>query len=493
MEKQAIAMQATATGPEAAPAMPSLKLVDGIAVIFGLMVGSGIFSSAGLVYANVGSAGMSLVIWLFTGLLALTGALCYAELGTMIPGSGGEAPYLERGFGQWATFIFNWASCLLLKPGGDAIIAVAFAKYSVMTFYSTRILTGQEQEALLASLKWIVKGVAVGCVAAVTLISAVSKSANRRSQRVLTVIKLLSLAFVIVSGVVYMFGNTTYAVENLAKPLQGTVWNVALYASAVNHGLWAFEGWNNLNLVAGDLKRPSKNLPLAIWISVCMVIVLYTLTLLGYFFVLPGEVIARSETIGVEFGRSIFGRAGAIVMPILIAICIFGACLSGMSTSAEIVVFAARAGHMPSVFGRVNRRLGTALNAYLMQFACATVLVLLSDFDVLVHIYTFPAWIFYGGSVVSLLVLRKTEPDLPRPYRVWLTTPLAFLVACVLLIASSFWSHPIPISISFAVLLLGLPIYYFCVRTDARFPIRRSSSQLMTTGDASDADQPGAK
>lgn len=452
---------------------PHLKLIDGITVIFGLMVGSGIFSSAGLVYADVGSAGMSLVIWVITGLLALTGALCYAELGTMIPGSGGEAPYLERGFGPWATFIFNWTSCVLLKPGSCAIIAVAFAKYSVMTFISGKALTGADQEALLAQYRWIVKGIAVGSIFLVTFLSSISKNINRRCQLVLTIFKLLCLAFVIGSGFVYMFTDKTYAQENLGEPFKGTVWSVALYASAINHGLWAYEGWNNLNLVAGDLKNPRRNLPLSIWISVTLAIGVYILTLLAYYFALPASIIAKSETIGVEFGRAIFGSTGAVIMPILISVCIFGACLSSMSTSAEIVVFAGRVGHLPAIFGSINHTLGTALNAYILQALLSCALVLMSDFDILVHIYTFPAWIFYGGCVLALLVLRWREPALERPYRVWITTPVLFLVACVLLIASSFYAHPLPIGLSFGVLLLGLPVYFFLVRPDCKFQEKR--------------------
>ena len=204
-----------------------------------------------------------------------------------------------------------------------------------------------------------------------------------------------------------------------------------------------------------------------------MAIGVYILTLLAYYFALPASIIARSETIGVEFGRSIFGNTGAIIMPILISICIFGACLSSMSTSAEIVVFAGRVGHLPAFFGRINETLGTALNAYILQAILASALVMMSDFDILVHIYTFPAWIFYGGCVLALLVLRWREPALERPYRVWITTPILFLVACILLIASSFYAHPLPIGLSFGVLLLGLPVYYFLVRPDCRFQEKR--------------------
>lgn len=396
----------------------------------------------------------------------------------MIPGSGGEAPYLERGFGRWATFIFNWTSIMLLKPGGDAIIAVAFAKYVMMMFMSGRLMDGETANELLIRYKWGVKGIALGCILAVTALSSLSRSISRRTQFGLTIIKLFALAFVIFGGFIYMFGNPTYAKENLGKPFEGTIWSVSLYASAFNHGLWAFEGWNNLNLVAGDLKRPSKNLPLAIWTSVCMVIILYILTLLGYFFTLPESVITSTETIGIDFGQSILGRAGGIVMALLISICIFGACLSGMATSAEIVVYAAQIGHIPSIFARINGTLMTALNAYLMQCVLAMAMVLASDFNALVHIYTFPAWIFYGGSVASLLILRWREPEAERPYKVWITTPIIFLIACVILICSSFWAQPLPIGLSLIVLLAGLPFYYFFVRDQACCPIRRRASSI---------------
>lgn len=452
-------------------AEPRLRLFDGISIIFGLMVGSGIFSSAGLIYSDVGSAGLCLVIWIGTGLLAMTGALCYAELGTLIPGSGGEAPYLERGFGPWAAFIFNWTSCLLLKPGSGAIIAVAFAKYTLMAFMSGRALTGEAQEELLLAFRWPVKGIAVGCLFVCAGLCAASKDINRRSQRVLTVAKLGCLAFVLIAGVVAMIRDGTQARANLSRPFANTTGNaltVALLASALNHGLWAYEGWNNLNLVAGEVRRPARTLPLAIWISVSMTIGVYVLCQLAYFVALPAGLIARSETIGVEFGRAVMGRAGAVVMPVLIAVCIFGASLSGTYTAAEVTVYAARMGHMPAAVGRTSARLGTPVAAYAMQALLTAGLVLLSDFDILVQIYTFPAWLFYGAAVLALLVLRWREAGALRPYRVWISTPILFLVACCLLVASSFYAHPLPIGLSFGLLLLGLPVYHLLVRPDSR-------------------------
>lgn len=453
---------------------PRLTLTDGITIIFGLMVGSGIFSSAGLIHADVGSAGMSLAVWVGTGGLALAGALCYGELGAAVPGSGGEAVYLERGFGQWAAFTFNWASCILLKPGSHAIIAVAFSKYFLMA-------TTTDPSS------WTVKYVALACLAVCTLLSTASPSIARHSQRILTAIKLATLLLVILAGPICLLARkgdksvVKVAVDNLGRPFEGTIVpGIAKYASAVNHGLWAYEGWNNLNLVAGDLKNPGRNLPLSIIISLLAAMSSYLLLLISYYLILPASLISSSETIGVEFGKAVFGRTGAILMPVLISLCIFGACLSSIYTSAEVVIFAAKAGHMPSLLGTVNKTVGTPAIAYLMQAVLASGLVMASDFDLLVHIYTFPAWIFYGSSVLVILLLRWREPGLYRPYRVWPTTPILFLAACLLLITTSFYSHPLPIGLSLVTLLLALPVYYFLIRPSSPLQLHLRSRQALS-------------
>lgn len=443
----------------AAPPRQMLTLFDGISTIVSLMVGSGIFSTAGQIQASVGSSGLSLLLWGITGVLALTGALCYAELGTMIPGSGGEAQYLAQGLGPLMVFLFNWTSILLLKPGTVAILASATSSYLLeMTLELFAIGTGLSD----SHKGWIIKGGAIAVCIIVTLASALSTKWSNRIQSVLTLGKIGALALIIFSGVYYaIFVDSSAVKNNLGSPFANSQFAFGKLALALTSGLWAFEGWNNLNIVAGSLANPKVNLPLSIWISMVAVLTLYIMTLLGYYAVLPmAAITASAETIGVTFGQTVFGKVGNVIMPFLIASSTFGSALSSMVTSSEIIVLAALTGQMPRYYAKISPTFDTAARAYWQQGLLAIVLVLLSDFSGLITIYTFPTWIFYSACVVVLLKLRWTAPKLERPYRVWVTTPFLFLAASLFLQATSLWGEPILVSASLGTVLLGIPIYY---------------------------------
>ncbi|PJF18964.1 hypothetical protein PSACC_01233 [Paramicrosporidium saccamoebae] len=447
---------------EAGKPVRSLTLFDGISTIVGLMVGSGIFSTAGEIQKNVGSPGFALVIWALTGLLGLTGALCYAELGTMIPGSGGEAQYLARGLGPMMVFLFNWTSIIILKPGTIAILSVATAEYMLQMVVEKSIL---EDKAHAVFYSWLTKGIAILCCIVVTLASSLSTKWSNRIQGVLTLGKIGALTLVICSGCYFaIFVDSSVIKENLGEPFKGSVFGFGLFAAALNHGLWAFEGWNNLNIVAGDLANPQVNLPLGIWISMTAVVALYLLTNLGYYSVLPMMAIENTSAVGIDFGLRVFGRVGGILMPILVASSTFGSALSSMVTSSEIVLLAAQTGQLPAYFNKVSPTFGTAFRAYWMQGVISCFLCLFTDFNELIMIYTFPTWIFYAACVIVLLRLRLTAPDLERPYRVWLSTPILFLIACVWLQVTSLYAEFRAVSLSFLAVLVGIPLYYLFVR-----------------------------
>ena len=284
-------------------------------------------------------------------------------------------------------------------------------------------------------------------------------------QEVMTFGKMAALAFIIVmSGYYLAFKESATLMGNLGKPFEGTLWQVTEYAPAFNHGLFSYDGWNNLNIISGDLANPGTTLPLAIWLSMALVVVLYMFTIVGYYAVLPSKLTATTPTIGVEFGRAVLGNFGAILMPFFVVNSTFGSALSSMATSSEIVILAADSGHIPHFFGRINRTLGTALNAYILQLVLSIFFVLISDFDGLVNIYSMPTWIFYAACVVVLLLMRVREPKAARPYRVWMTTPILFLIACMFLLVTSLWAEPYSVGASILVTLLGIPVYFFFIK-----------------------------
>jgi amino acid transporter len=442
-----------------------MSLRQGIITVMSLMIGSGIFSNSNEIQRRVGgSPALALGMWFLTGLLSLMGALCYAELGTMIPGSGGEAAYLLKA-GRWASSLFDWTSIVIMKPGSLAAISLPFASHLLEAIRRPlgrpvllSVMADYHLETIAAILMiWIV-----------TLASSVSLRACERVVGVLTYSKLVGLASICLIGLVYFFQHPTVFGNHFRGALSTKLANFSLlkFSAGLNDGLWAFDGWNNLNIVAGELARPSRNLPLAIWISVSVVLGLYMLTMLAYYAVVDDIQFASTSTVAVQFGANTLGKFGAVAMAIMVCLSVFAAALSGMYTSSEIVVLSAKRRFFPRFLERLSP-MGTAIPAYLLQGGLATLYVLIPRmisshaFNSLIMTYTMPTWFFYGACVLLLLVLRYREPRTARPYRVWYSTPVLFLVACLWLIVTTAIDDYVTVSVAFSLVFIGLPIYFW--------------------------------
>ena len=462
------------TAPQASADEQHGKLVDlkqGIITIISLMIGSGIFASAGSIHREVGSIGVAFAVWLITGCMALCGALCYAELGTAIPGSGGEMQYLDRGLGGWAAFVFEWTAIMLLRPASISILMEAFSRHAMMAYIAASGIPWiSSATELTEKYKWHCRGIAIiGCLL-ITLSASISTRASDRIQGVLTYGKVASLIAIIGAGLGYaIFKDSSILRANFMNPLQASASKTWLefaggLAIAMNHGLWAFDGWNNLNIISGRVLNPARTLPLSIWTSILVVMFLYTLVLLGYYSVVPAEIVMKSGTVGVEFGRQLASATGAVIMSSFVVASTLGAALSSLTTSSEIIMGSAKKGNLPRIFGSVASRTGTTIWAYVMQCALAILILFLPGYDALMTICTFPTWIFYTACVIVLLLLRKREPLLERPYRVLPTTPVIFLIACITLMATSAYEDKYLVGLAFLVVLLGIPVYWLVSR-----------------------------
>lgn len=452
----------------------SIDLKGGVVMIVSLMIGSGIFTFPGEIHKYANSTGLAMCIWLISGMLALTGALCYAELGTMIPGSGGEAQYLTRGLGPLFTYLFDWTSILILKPGTVALMLRSFSLYAI---HLIKALTLSSHFDDKATLEMYVKTLScIGCVA-VTALSAYSHRWSNRILDVLTWSKVIALGLIIGGGFLFvaLSDSSIFSQNVLQSPFSPTDVDAAApdtmkfmgqLVVALCAGLWGFEGWNNLNIVSGDLKNPKRNLPLSIWISVGLVLGLYMATLLGYYCVIRAKVFMNDDAVGLIFGKTVvralisenYDWIGSVVLSIAIMGSTFSAALSSMVTSTEIIVLSANNGNIPSLFSVIDPKTKTAFNAYVLQGVLSVLLAMVFS-DGLIILYTFPTWIFYTFCAIVLVKMRFTEPDLERPYRVWITTPILFLLACATLIISLTFEKIYQVLVCFAVILLGVPFY----------------------------------
>lgn len=423
-----------------------VTLFQGINLIVGLMIGSGIFASPGPVLKYSGSIGMSLFIWFISGCLALTGALCYAELGTMIPTSGGEHPYLYLAFGPLASFLFSWTAILVQKPGSLSIICVVFADYVC------KMIFHDEENVAMSKL------IAVICIIVLTIINSLSSKLSKWIQNIFTTLKLVALGAIGIIGFIVLFFGSSKT-NNFDNVFENSSKNPGSYALALYSALWAYDGWNNLNLVTGELKNPKKNLPSAIKIGCFSVITSYIIANIAYYAVLSVDIIKTSKTIVSDFGTTLFGPIVGHIIPLTVVLSTFGAANASVFTGSRLIQVTASHGQIPKIFSKISTHCETPINAIILQSCLSVVYVLIGNYDTLVNLYSTSTWIFYGMCVLGLIILRFTQPHMERPYQVWFITPLIFVAVVIFLVFFSFMDATIESVIGIVFVLTGIPVY----------------------------------
>ncbi|EJU05603.1 L-methionine transporter [Dacryopinax primogenitus] len=450
----------------------TIGLFHAIALVVSLQIGSGIFSSPGVVFANVGSVGASMIVWLLSGILAWTGASSFAELGAMIPLNGGAQAYLAYAYNPVVSFMFSWTAIAVLKPGGNAIIALIFGEYMNRLFYG-QTRPDSPPDAIPI---WATKLTATVAVALVSLVCLINPKSGTGAALGFTLMKILALFAISIMGIVQLARGKA-SPSLLTDIFEGTSPNPSSWAIAAYSGLWAFDGWDQTNYVAGEMKHAERNLPRAIHISMFTVIILFLWANVSYFIVLDKVTVGRTNTIALDFGSVLFGRVGGIVFSIMVALSCFGALNGSFFTSARLIYVAGKEGHLPSLFGKLHRTRKTPVNAMILQaiLTCGFILVG-GGFRSLINFYSVAGWSFYGLTVMGLIVLRVKEPHLERPYKTWIITPLTFCAVALFLLSMPVIAAPLEALAAVGFILLGLPVYFITQRPNER--IQEASSVL---------------
>ncbi|KJA27182.1 hypothetical protein HYPSUDRAFT_35772 [Hypholoma sublateritium FD-334 SS-4] len=440
----------------------NISLINGIALVVGLQIGSGIFSSPGVVVANTNSVGASLVVWLISGLLAWTGASSFAELGSAIPQNGGAQAYLSYAYGPMVSYLFAWTAIIALKPGGNAVISLIFAEYlNRMFWHSTR------QEVSPDDIpQWAIKITAVGAVAVVTILCVAAKKLGTRVAVVFTTVKVTSLVLVTVLGIVQLARGK--ASSSFREPLfADSSISPSSYSLALYSGLWAFDGWDQANYVGGEISQPEKNIPRAIHSSMILVTCLFLLANISYFVVLDKSLVGLSNTVAMDFGRALFGPLGGTLFAFMVAFSCFGALNGSFFTSTRLVYAAGRERYLPAVFGKLHSSRRTPLNAALLQSAITIAFIMIGGgFRSLINFSVVASWAFYFLTVLGLIILRIKEPMLERPYKTWIVTPLTFCCVALFLLCMPVIAAPAEAIAVLGFVLAGVPVYYFTQSAD---------------------------
>jgi APA family basic amino acid/polyamine antiporter len=404
------------------------------AVVVGTIIGSGIFLVPAEMMQAVGSAKLVYLAWLVGGLLSFFGALTYAELGAMKPQAGGEYVYVRDAYGPLGGFLYAWTWFVIAKPASVATIATGLVRilgtFSIFSFFPTNVI----------SVPFAVTWGQVVAIAAAILISLLNYFGIKKAGEFQLVFTVLKVA-IILGIVVICFSGAGSAPgrgwSNFATTFTGAKGGIAGFMAALVAALWAYDGWNDLNMVAGEVKNPERNIPIALIAGVATVGVLYVLVNAGVQYVLPASAIAASPRPASDAVALVLGRMGASIVSAGMAISML-VTLNGTIMSGARVPFAlARDGYFFSALADVHPRFHTPSVAIVLQAVLSIALLLLGgNFRQLFSLAIFAEWLFYMIAGSSIFVFRWRDPQAARPYRVFgypLVPALFIAVAAILL------------------------------------------------------------
>jgi len=436
-------------------------------IVIGTVIGSGIFLVPHDMILRVGTPGWVFVVWIFGGLLTLAGALSYAELAAAIPEAGGEYAYLREAYGPVWGFLYSWTQMWVAKSGSIATLATGFFYYLANffpaldgVFYRLPLPLGPHGAPL--DFHWG-QLLAIGLIAALAWLNYFGVKLGGEVQVAVTAVKVFLIAGIIVAGL--GFGSPHAPAPVSAAPLTAAGFFAALVAA-----LWAYDGWNNVAMVASEVRDPQRNLPRALIGGTLAVIAIYLLANAAYFRVLSPEAVGASPRVAAEMMRRILGGAGAGGVSIAAMISIFAALNGSILTGSRVPYAAARQGYFFRAIARVDEKHRAPGVSILALCTWSALLVLSGSYRQLFTYVIFASWILYGMATAAVIVLRIKRPDLPRPYRTlgYPVVPILFVLVAGIFIISTLWDSPRESLMGIVLILLGLPFYaYWSSRRNA--------------------------
>ena len=451
-----------------------LGLIAAISVNVANIIGTGVFLKARVITCNVGTPGKALAIWVFAGLLSIAGALTYAELLAMMPRAAGEYGIIRDAYGRAMGFVYGWTQFFLARTASAAALAMGFA-----IFLNDLIRGGLRTPFLEVPLPWgsvltfeYLQLVAVGAIIITTLINCAAVSFSGGVASVLTGLKILLLLGVGFGAFFYTggdWGNLSLVNSGGTCENVSVTGGLAGFAAGMIGALWAYDGWNNITFMAGEVKNPGRNLPLALIGGMLLVMALYLFVNLSYYHVLtPTEIASVPESSSVA--AEVVGRLlGAVVLTLMAAAMMtssFGALHASILATARLPYALARDGLFFKSLAEVSPRTHVPVKSLVVLAFWASVLALSGSFDTLTDYAIFALTLFYALVAASVFVFRKRLPDAERTYRVWgyPYVPIIFLVVSAWLIVQTISNHPRQSGIGLGLILVGLPVYWLLTK-----------------------------
>lgn len=448
-----------------------LGLTAAIMIVAGSMIGSGIFRKPATMAGQLMSPELLILVWIAAGLITLIGALTNAEIAGMIKETGGQYVYFRVMYGDFIAFLYGWSVFAVIQTGSQAAIAYVFGEYLGYFINFFQLPQSWQDFSLYIPVVGNIypfvdfgtKTAAIVCIMFLTAVNYIGVIFGGVVQTVITFVKIASI--ILLSILLFTAGTGSFAnvTSNFSIP-ENVVTNIfAIIGLALAGAFWAYDGWNNVTFVAGEIKDPKKNVPLALAYGTLIVIAVYVVVNIAFLYVLPIDVMSNSPLVAASAAEVVFGAAGASIISIAVIISTFGALNGSILATARVQFAMAKDNLFFHGLGKIHPRFRTPHVSLVVQGIWSSVLVLSGSFDTITDYVIFAAWLFYMLGAMGVFVLRKKMPAEPRPYKVWgyPYTPLIFIVFSFFFLVNSLISDTEDAAMGTILILIGLPIYLY--------------------------------
>lgn len=431
--------------------------------------------------SQLGSPILLLSVWVVAGVITLFGALSNAELAALFPETGGQYVFFQKIYGNRFAFVYGWAAFAVFNTGGNASIAYICAEYTGYLIALPRFDTVLEHSCKL-HIPFIgnfyplenfgVKTLTAAIIFVLTWVNYYSVRYGGGLQRLLTLLKVIAIVLLI-GGI---FGSGKGSFHHLSGTLPGMPqgWNmVAAYMAAIAGAFWAYDGWNNITFVAGEIKDPQKNIPKSLFIGLSLSIVIYALINLAYIYALPVNKLAGSLFIASDAALVAWSALGGIVIALIVILSTFGTTNANVLATARITYAMSEENRWFKWAGKAHPVHHTPGNALWLNAIWSFVLIFSGSFDMLTDMLIFVSWFFYGMSALGVLILRKRMKDIERPYKVWgyPVVPFTFVAFTLFFLLSTlyndlhqYYKGTVPVVnalLGILITVTGIPVYFF--------------------------------
>lgn len=428
----------------------NLSLNTTIAIVIGGVIGSGIFMKPALMGSQLGSPLLLLSVWVVAGIITLFGALSNAEVAAMFPETGGQYVFFKKMYGNAFAFLYGWAAFAVFNTAGNASIAYVFSTYANV-LYPLPQFDAATAHSIHLHIPFVgdfyplenfgVKLLTIFLILLLTAVNYFSVKQGGALQRVLTSLK--AVAIVVLIGGLLLSGKGSAAnitATSMSMP-QGMAL-VSAYMAAIAGAFWAYDGWNNITFIAGEIKNPQTVIPKSLFTGLSFCIIVYALVNLAYVYVLPIDKLSKSSFVASDAAAAIWGATGAVLIALLVALSTFGTTNANVLATARVTFAMGQENRWFAWAGKVHSKNNTPGNALILNAVWTCVLILSGSFDMLTDMLIFVSWFFYGMSALGVFILRKRMKTFLRSYKVWgyPVVPLLFVAFVAFFLCSTVYT-----------------------------------------------------